>query len=83
MRSLTGGEAEVVVPGATLGEIVAALEARFPGLQSRLTEGDRIRPGMAVFVEGVNVPSRLSTRVSETADIYFAPAISGGGPPVL
>jgi molybdopterin synthase sulfur carrier subunit len=78
MRSLTGGETDVVVPGATLGEIVEALEAHYPGLRSRLVEGDRIRPGLAVFVEGVNAPSRLSTRVSENAEIYFAPALSGG-----
>ncbi len=78
MRSLTGGETDVTVPGGTLGEIVEALESRFPGMKSRLAEGDRIRPGLAVFVGGVNVPPRLSTHVPENAEIYFAPAIAGG-----
>ncbi|HLK55717.1 MAG TPA: MoaD/ThiS family protein [Chthonomonadaceae bacterium] len=78
LRSLTGGETDVVVPGATLAEVVEALEERFPGLKSRLTEGDRIRPGMAVFVGGVQTPFHLSTRVPADAEIYFAPAISGG-----
>jgi sulfur-carrier protein len=78
MRNLTGGKSEVSAPGATLGEVVDALEASYLGLKNRLVEGDRIRPSFAVFVEGVQAPSHLSQRLSENADIYFAPAISGG-----
>ena len=50
----------------------------FPCLQSRLVEGERIRPGMAVFVDGVQSSFLLSTRLSENAEIHFAPAIAGG-----
>jgi sulfur-carrier protein len=78
LRNLTGGETEVTVPGATLREIVEALEARYPGMHSRLVEGERIRPGMAVFVNGVQSSFLLSTRLSENAEIHFAPAIAGG-----
>jgi molybdopterin synthase sulfur carrier subunit len=78
LRTLTGGETEVRVSGATLGELVENLEAAYPGLKNRLVEGERLRPGMAVFVDSVNVPPRLSTRLSADADIYFAPAIAGG-----
>ena len=78
MRSLTSGDAEVSAPGTTLGEVVANLDERFPGIQARMVDGDRIRPGLAVFLDGISAPSRLSTPVSEISDIYFAPAISGG-----
>ena len=78
MRGLTGGKTEARVSGATLGDVVEALEAHYPGLKSRLVEGDRIRPGLAVFVDGVQAPFRLSQRLSENAEIYFAPAIAGG-----
>jgi len=78
MRTLTNGETKVVVPGTTLGEIIERLEAAYPGLQRRLAEGDRIRPGLAAFVDGVNAPSSLRTRVSENAEIYFVPAVAGG-----
>ena len=78
MRSLTGGKTAVRAPGATLGDVVDALEADYPGLKTRLVEGERIRPSIAVFVEGVQAPSRLSQRLSENAEIYFAPAITGG-----
>jgi molybdopterin converting factor small subunit len=78
MRGLTGGKSKVSVPGASMGEVVEALEGSYPGLKRRLVEGDRIRPGLAVFVEGVQAPFRLSLRLSENAEIYFAPAIAGG-----
>jgi molybdopterin synthase sulfur carrier subunit len=78
MRGLTGGKSEVSVPGASLGEVVDALEVAYPGLKPRLVEGDRIRPGLAMFVGGVQAPSRLSQHLSESAEIYFAPAIAGG-----
>src|SRR5436305_2018400 len=81
MRTLTGGDREVIAAGSTLGEIVESLEAAYPGLKSRLAEGDRIRPGLAVFVDGAQVRPDLTTRVADAAEIYFAPAIAGGARP--
>ena len=78
MKAQTGGVTEASVAGTTLGEIIENLESAYPGLKRRLAEGERLRHGLAAFVDGVNVPSRLDTKVSENADIYFAPAISGG-----
>ncbi len=78
MRGLTGGKSEVCASGATLGEVVEAINATYPGLKNRLVSEDRIRPGLAVFVEGVQAPSRLSQRLTENAEIYFTPAITGG-----
>ena len=75
---MTSGEANVKVEAATLGELAVRLEAQFPGLHARLVDGDRIRPGMAVFVNSVQVAPTLDTKISDGADIYFAPAISGG-----
>jgi hypothetical protein len=39
-RDLTGAVAQLEVPGANLAEIAAGLEAAFPGIRSRLCEGD-------------------------------------------
>ncbi|HZO88974.1 MAG TPA: MoaD/ThiS family protein [Chthonomonadaceae bacterium] len=78
MRPAAGGATEAVVPGRTLGEVIENLEAAYPGLKSRLAQEDRLRPGLAAFVNGVSVPPGLSTRVPEDAEIYFAPAIAGG-----
>lgn len=78
IRPLAGGATEAVAPGATLGEVIENLEAAYPGVKSRMVAGDRLRPGLAAFVDGIQVSPRLTTKISENADIYFAPAISGG-----
>lgn len=78
LRALTSGASEVAASGTSLGAVIEDLDALYPGLKSRLVEGDRLRSGMAVFVDGAMTPPRLSLPVSEGAEIYFAPAISGG-----
>jgi molybdopterin synthase sulfur carrier subunit len=78
MRPLTNGEYRVEAGGATLADVIANLEAAFPGISSRIIEGDGLRPGMAVFVDGVQSTSGLRTRLKEDSEIYFAPAIAGG-----
>jgi sulfur-carrier protein len=78
LRPLAGAATQAEVGGATLGEVIDALEALYPGVRARLVDGERIRPGMAVFIDGVQSAPRLSTRVSAAAEIYFAPAVAGG-----
>ncbi len=78
LRSLTGGEANLSAPGETLREVIEGLDARYPGLKSRLVAGDRLSPGLAVFVDGELPTTGLRTKVSPSAEIYFAPAIAGG-----
>jgi molybdopterin synthase sulfur carrier subunit len=78
LRALAGGQTEVSAPGETLGAVIDSLDAAHPGLKERLTQGDKVRAGFAVFVDGVSAPSFLDTRVPEDAEIYFAPAIAGG-----
>lgn len=78
MRAVTAGERMVSVEGGNLGEVIANLDALYPGLQSRLTEGERLRAGLAIFVNGVNVSRLLQTKIPSESEIYFAPALSGG-----
>jgi len=78
MRGLTAGAVEVVAAGGTLGEVIDSLDTAHPGLKTRLVEEGRLRAGLAVFVDGVQVTGGLSTRLGDQAEIYFAPAIAGG-----
>ena len=80
LRPAAGGATQAVVEGSTLGEVIAALEASYPGIAGRLVEGERVRPGMAVFVNGTQAAPQLSTRMPDGAEIYFAPAVAGGAP---
>lgn len=78
LRSLTGGETKVAVPGETLREVLDRLDEVHPGIKSRLVAGDRMAPGMAVFVNGTIPADGLRARVAPEAEIHFAPAIAGG-----
>jgi sulfur-carrier protein len=78
LQNLTDGEEKVVVSGATVGEIIDNLEARFPGLKERLVQGGEIRPHIAVAIDGDVSPEGLEQDVQESSEIHFIPALSGG-----
>ena len=72
-----GVERRVVVPGATVAEVVAGLEARVPGMGDRiLAPGPAIRPHLNVFVDGER--AGLATPVGPASIVHVIPAVSGG-----
>lgn len=78
LRTLTGGRAEVEVAGATVREIVANLEAQYPGMQDRLVEGGRLRPNVSVAVNDEITPLGLMEAVPPSGEVHFITAIRGG-----
>ncbi len=78
MRALTGGKEQVHVEGKTIREVVEHLEMNFPGFKARVCEDDRIRPGLAVSVDGVVTTEGLRQKVEPETEIHFVAAISGG-----
>ena len=78
MRSLTGGVEQVQVEGGTLREVVENLEAIHPGIKDRVCEEGRIRPGLAVAVDGVVAEEGLRQQVGPDSEVHFVTAISGG-----
>jgi sulfur-carrier protein len=77
-RDLTEGAEVVTVEGETVGEVVAQLEARFPGMEARLCEEGRIRPYIAVSVNSEVTRRGLRHRLTEPSEIHFIPSLSGG-----
>lgn len=78
LRELTGQLEVVSATGATVRAVLADLEPRFPGLTSRLCEGDTLRPGLMVAVGGRMSKQGLRTPVPEDAEVHFLPALGGG-----
>jgi molybdopterin synthase sulfur carrier subunit len=78
LRDATGGVVEIEIEGATVRQIVAALEALYPGIRDRLCAGDHLRPGLAVAVNGTVSPVGLMQKVPAGAEVHFLPAIGGG-----
>jgi sulfur-carrier protein len=78
LRSYTAQQSEVPVEGATLAEMLAVLDRRFPGIRFRIiTEQDTIRPHIRIFVNDVQFQD-LSAPLSKTDTVYIVCALSGG-----
>ena len=72
-----GAERRSEVDGATVGDVLSALDAEIPGLRDRLVEsGPRLRPHINVYVDGS--PADLASPVGATATVHVIPAVSGG-----
>jgi molybdopterin converting factor small subunit len=78
LRSLTGGQSEIDVDGATVRAVIDALEARFPGIKSRLCEDDRLRAGLIVTVGSAVATAGLRAKVGPGDEVHFTPALGGG-----
>ncbi len=78
MRTFTAGRESVEVRGATLREVIEALESQYPGIQARLCDGENVRPGLSVVIDGQVSREGLEAIVSDKAEVHFIPAIGGG-----
>ena len=78
MQSLTAGEHQVQVEGATVRQIVNNLDVAYPGMKERLVEGNRIKPNISVAIDGEITPLGMLEKVGESSEVHFLPAISGG-----
>ena len=69
------GDVEVRAP--TIGAVIGALEARWPGMRDRLCDSTpRIRRHLNIFVDGRR--AALDTPLAPGTKIYILTAISGG-----
>ena len=78
LRDLTGGSETADVPGANVGQLVEALERRFPGVAGRLCPGGALRPGLAVIVDGEVGRFGLLEATGPNSEVHFLPAVAGG-----
>ena len=84
LRSYTGGAAEVSASAGTLRQVIAGLDAAYPGLGGRiLDEGGQLRRFVNAYVgeEDVRFAQGLDTPVASGARVSFIPAVAGGAPP--
>jgi len=78
LRDYTGGRALVEARGATLGELLADLERRYPGMRFRMIdEQDAIRRHIKIFVNREQA-RELSTALAADDEVTIVGALSGG-----
>ncbi|HTY67883.1 MAG TPA: MoaD/ThiS family protein [Alphaproteobacteria bacterium] len=77
LRSYTkAGEVEAV--GASLAELLADLDRRYPGLRFRMVdEQDAVRPHIRIFVNGEQVFD-LKHALGPADSLHIVQALSGG-----
>ena len=78
MRDLTAGQAQVIVPGGNVGQVIKALDTLHPGIKAHLYEGDELSPLLMAIVDGITADRGLYTKVQEDSEVHFVPAVSGG-----
>lgn len=78
LAEYTAHAREVDATGATLAELFADLDRRYPGLRFRvIDEQDAIRPHIKVFVNRVQAPS-IAARLEPSDEVLVVAALSGG-----
>jgi sulfur-carrier protein len=78
LRDLTGGQAEIDVAGATVREVVAALDRQFPGIAGRLCQEDELSPALQVSIDGTLSRRGLDAKVPAASEVHFLPVFGGG-----
>jgi molybdopterin synthase sulfur carrier subunit len=77
LRSYTGAD-EVEALGETLGDLLAHLDSRFPGIRFRMVdEQDEIRKHIRFFVNGEPVHN-LRQDIHPSDEVCIVQALSGG-----
>lgn len=81
LRTFTQNQDEVQSPGATVGEVIQNLDAKYPGLRSRiLDEKGALRRYVNLFhnEEDIRFLQELATPVKDGDRLAVVPAIAGG-----
>jgi sulfur-carrier protein len=81
LRPRAGGRRAVQAAGATVLEVIEALERDHPGLRFALCyETGELRPFVNIFVNGANIryARGLETPVLPGATVHVLPSVAGG-----
>jgi molybdopterin converting factor small subunit len=81
LRSYTGGAAQVSAQTGTLREVIAGLDADYPGLGGRiLDDAGQLRRFINVYVgeQDVRFAQGLDTPVPAGGQVSVIPAVAGG-----
>jgi sulfur-carrier protein len=82
LRAQTGGESQLPVEGADVGQVLRALAAAHPGTEKQLfDEAGELNRYVNVYLndEDVRVLDGLATRVGVEDTVVILPAMAGGG----
>ena len=83
LRSLSQGEATVVIEAGDVRAAIDQLDSRFPGFRDRLLDpAGNLRQFVNVYLndEDVRFGSGLDSKLEERDEVSIIPAVAGGVP---
>ena len=80
LRPYTKDQKSVQAEGANLGELIADLDANYPGIGERLLENGALRRFINVYIndEDVRFLGSLEAQVKDGDSVTILPAVAGG-----
>lgn len=80
LRTHTDGAKTVASSGKTLGELVANLDEKHPGIGSRIVEDGKLRRFINVYLndEDVRFLDGIDTSLNDGDTVTVLPAVAGG-----
>ncbi len=81
LQPMTNGVKQVEFEATNVRQVIEGLDQLYPGIKERLVEEGRIRPSLAVSVDGEVARMGMLEKVGPSSEVHFVPAIAGGMPP--
>ncbi|WP_150245048.1 MoaD family protein [Nocardiopsis quinghaiensis] len=80
LRNLTDDAKVVEGSGATLDELIADLDSRYPGISERLVADGKLRRFVNIYLndEDVRFVGGLEAKLSDGDTVTVLPAVAGG-----
>lgn len=80
LRPYSGGNSQVLVAGATVGEALNDLTGQYPDLRQHLYDGDQLRSFVNIYLnqEDIRYGDGVETAVGENDTLMIIPSIAGG-----
>jgi molybdopterin synthase sulfur carrier subunit len=78
LQPLSRGERQVSIEASTVRQIIARLEALYPGMEDALVEDGDLKPHIAVAVDGEVSILGVVEPVGADSEVHFIPALAGG-----
>ncbi len=78
MQAYTQGKDTVECEAPTVRKLILELDRNYPGLKDALMNGDKLKPDIAVAIDGQVTRLGLLQPLTADNEVYFLPAIGGG-----
>jgi molybdopterin converting factor small subunit len=78
LQQFTGGERHAEVPGASLADIISALDRRYPGLGAWILPGGKLTPILKFTIDGKLAMEGLDSSVGPDSEVCLLPSMGGG-----